>query len=269
MSQSSKELDIFGRGERGDRYHMIGCEVFYREFCYAAAVSRNIIDLNFLTQGLHDLESASMSARIQQAIDATPEGRYKAILLGFGLCNLGLVGVRARQIPLVLPRAHDCITLFMGSKEAYQKHFDENKGSFFLTTGWYERDQDNLESTIEREDNMLRKMGLDKTFEDYVQIYGEEYARMIMSSIGGLENYQQMTHIQMGIAPEAEEKVVRAGQAEAGKRGWNHEALPGRLDLFLSLVNGEWDEERFLTVQPGQMIQQAYDERIVQAVECG
>jgi hypothetical protein len=265
MSQSSTGLDIFGRGERGTRYRLIACEVMHRECCFAAAVSKNIIDLHFLSQGLHDLENRSMRDQVQAAIDATREGRYQAILLGFGLCNCGLVGVQARGIPLVLPRAHDCITLFMGSKEAYQKHFNENKGTYYLTTGWLERDQENLEETIGRDDNMLRKMGLDKTFDDYVAQYGEEYARMIMATIGGLEHYQKMTHIEMGLAPEAERRVSEKLGEESARRGWTHETLKGRMDLFMGLVTGEWDAEKFLVVQPGQTIQQAYDDRIVRA----
>lgn len=265
MSQSGKGLDIFGRGERGTRFRLIACEVSHRECCLAAAVSKNIIDLQFLSQGLHDLESRSMCAHVQEAIDDTRESRYKAILLGFGLCNCGLVGVRARGIPLVLPRAHDCITLFMGSKEVYQQHFNENKGTYFLTTGWVERDQDNLEDTMERDDNMLRKMGLDKTYEEYVATYGEEYARMIMATLTGMEHYQKMLHIDMGIAPEAEQRVIGHARAEAERRGWEHETLKGRMDLFMELVGGEWDEEKFLIVPPGQTIQQAYDERIVRA----
>ena len=265
MSQSNKGLDIFGRGERGTRYHLIACEVSYRECCYAAAVSRNVIDLHFLSQGLHDLESKSMCEHVQQAVDSAKEGRYQAILMGFGLCNCGLVGVQARGIPLVLPRAHDCITLFMGSKETYQQHFDNNKGTYFLTTGWVERDKDNLEDTMDRDDNMLRKMGLDKTYEEYVAQYGEEYAKLIMGTLTGLEHYQKMTHIEMGLSPDAERRVIDHARAEAARRGWIHETMPGKMDLFLSLVNGEWDDERFLVVQPGQTIQQAYDARIVRA----
>lgn len=266
MSQAGENIDIFGRGGRGTRYRLIACEVAYRECCFAAAVSRNIIDLHFLTQGLHDLETASMLERVQKAVDETPAGRYEALLLGYGLCNGGVAGLTARDIPLVLPRAHDCITLFLGSKEAYRKHFDENPGTYYLTTGWVERDQDNLEDTIGREDNMLRKMGLDRTFEEYVEMYGEEHARMIFSTISGMENYRQFTHIDMALAPEAEKKALEGGREESARRGWEFERVAGRMDLFLDMADGRWDEEKFLVVQPGQHIEQTNDDSIVRAV---
>ena len=49
-------------------------------------------------------------------MDRTPEGVYDAILLGYGLCGNGLAGVTARHTRLVLPRAHDCIGILMGSR---------------------------------------------------------------------------------------------------------------------------------------------------------
>ena len=266
MSQAGANLDIFGRGRRGGRYRLIACEVAYRECCFAAAVSRNIIDLHFLTQGLHDLEAGSMLERVQRAVDETSAARYDAVLLGYGLCNGGVAGLTAREIPLVLPRAHDCITLFLGSKEAYQKHFDGNPGTYYLTTGWVERDQENLEDTINREDNMLRKMGLDKSFDEYVAMYGEEHARMIISTITGMANYRQFTHIDMALAPDAEKRAVNSGREEAAQRSWEFEQVAGRMDLFLDLADGRWDEEKFLVVQPGQHIEQVHDGGIVRAV---
>ena len=59
-----------------------------------------------------------MSARLGEILASVDESKYEAILLGYGLCSNGLVGLTARSIPLVIP-VHDCITLFLGSKEQY------------------------------------------------------------------------------------------------------------------------------------------------------
>jgi hypothetical protein len=37
----------------------------------------------------------------------------------YGLCNLALTSLRARAVPVVVPRAHDCITLYLGSRQRY------------------------------------------------------------------------------------------------------------------------------------------------------
>jgi hypothetical protein len=264
MSPAEPKIDLFANRPPLPRHRLIACEVLYREFCYATAVSPNVVDLHFLTQGLHDLESASMRDRLQQEIDQTSPERYGAVLLGFALCNNGIVGLRARQIPLVVPRAHDCITLFLGSDAVYQQRFQECKGTYYLTTGWVERDAENIEPTLGRDDNRLRQMGLDKSYEEYAALYGEEQARMIMQTLGGLEHYSSMCRIDMGVAPQAEQRVEDAGRREAQARGWSFEAIKGRLDLIRDLVDGRWDD-RFLRVEPGQQIAPSYDERILKA----
>ena len=42
----------------------IACEISYRELCLLTARSRNIIDLDFLPKGLHDIETPDMLERI-------------------------------------------------------------------------------------------------------------------------------------------------------------------------------------------------------------
>ena len=61
------------------------------------------------------------------------------MLFGYGLCGMGLVGLTARPKPVVIPRAHDCITLFLGSRERYLEYFNAHPGVYFKTTGWIER----------------------------------------------------------------------------------------------------------------------------------
>jgi hypothetical protein len=117
-------------------FKVIACEVTFREICMAAARSVNLVDLEFLTQGYHDNPDIGR-ARLQEKIDSLPQGRYDAVLLVYALCNNMLVGLRARDIPVVFPRAHDCITFFMGSKERYARYFGNTQA---LTTthpaGW-------------------------------------------------------------------------------------------------------------------------------------
>ena len=106
------------------RLKLISCEVLFREMCHACAHSPHRVDLEFLPKGLHDLGGKPMAAKIQEAVDRTEEGVYQAILLGYGLCGNGLDGLTARHTRLVLPRAHDCIALLMGSHARYQAYFD-------------------------------------------------------------------------------------------------------------------------------------------------
>ena len=90
--------------------------------------ARTCVDVEFLPKGLHDIGQAGMSARLKEALAAVDESKYDAVLLGYGLCSNGWWGWRPARIPLVVPRAHDCITLFLGSKERYLDYFQKQPG---------------------------------------------------------------------------------------------------------------------------------------------
>ncbi len=171
----------------------ITCEILYREMCLAVARSRNTVDLVFLPKGLHDIGQEKMSARLADAITQVDTSRYEAICLGYALCNNGIVGLTAPQIPLVVPRAHDCITLFLGSHRRYLEYFNANPGVYFQTPGWIERGED---LSQHGPDSIVRKMGLLQTYEEWVAKYGEENARYLQEQLGELtRNYGKLAYI--------------------------------------------------------------------------
>lgn len=226
------------------RLKFIGCEIAFREVCLVAAQSRNVVDLEFITKGLHDVERADMLTRVQSRVDAVDPERYTAILLGYGRCSDGVVGLRAGALPLVIPRAHDCITFFLGSRERYQQYVDANPGTYFRTSGWIERE-------FAREPNgVMNKLGLDKTYEEYVAEYGKENADFIWQSISSWQvNYSRLAFIDTGVGVEVryEDRV----RAEAVEHGWEYEHLDGNIALLHRLLDGEWPEDEFVIVPPG------------------
>jgi hypothetical protein len=52
------------------RLKFIGCEIIYREACYLAATSRELVDVEFLRKGLHDLSTPDMFSKVQATIDS-------------------------------------------------------------------------------------------------------------------------------------------------------------------------------------------------------
>ena len=125
------------------RVGLILCEIFFREAAWLAAQCEDILDLVILPKGLHDLGGQEMRGTLQAEIDKmdaqTGEKRYSRILLGYGLCNNGIIGLSAKNTPMVIPKAHDCITLFMGCRQRYREYFDANPGTYYHTTGWLAR----------------------------------------------------------------------------------------------------------------------------------
>ena len=241
------------------RLKLISCEIFLREFCAAVSRSPHTIDVEFLPKGLHDIGCAEMLARLQAAVDRVESGRYEALLLGYALCNNGIAGLAARAIPIVIPRAHDCITLFLGSGRRYLEYFHSHPGVFFQTTGWVERGTDRGGLT---QLSIQRKTGLDFSYEELVEKYGEDNARYLRDELlDYTKQYRQFTYIEMGVEPDDRfERQVRQG-SEA--RGWDFEKIQGDFSLIRRLVDGIWDEREFLIVPPGRRVGPTYGDDII------
>ncbi|MHC4884024.1 MAG: DUF1638 domain-containing protein [Planctomycetota bacterium] len=244
--------------ESQKRFLFLGCEVLFREVCLLTATCPHAVDHRWLSQGLHDLGSERMAERLQQEIEAIPEGRYDAILLGFALCNNGVLGLTSAHTPLVIPRAHDCITFFLGSRSNYKACFDANPGSYFMTPGWIERDEVNLE---DMSDSIQDTLGLGMSREQMVELYGEENADFLMAEMGSLtQNYSKMIYIDTGVDPQG--LFAQHAEAQAREKGWEYLAVAGDLSLLQRLLAGTWDED-FLQVPPGKSIQVTHDESIL------
>ncbi len=244
------------------RLNLIACEVLCRELCAALSRSKNQIDLKFLPKGLHDLGSEAMRAELQKTIDETDTTKYEAVLMGYALCGMGTVGLRARRLPLVVPRAHDCITLLMGSGEKYLQYFDEHKGVYFRSTGWLERGENSDQLTIEQ---TRRKMGVGANIEELIAKFGEDNGRYVYEQLHAYESsYRQLTFIRTGLEPD--ESFETKAREEAEMRGWEFDVVQGELGMLERLVNGDWDPREFLVVQPGEHIEARYDGTIFSAL---
>jgi hypothetical protein len=244
-------------------FKLISCEIFYREICAAVARSPHTIDIEFLPKGLHDIGSLGMLERLQATLDRVDGAKYQAVLFGYGLCNNGIAGLTARTLPLVIPRAHDCISLFFGSKERYLEYFNEHPGVFFKTTGWIERGVDSGELS---QMSIQRLTGMDQSYEVLVARYGEDNAKYLWSELCDMsKNYRQFTFIEMGVEPD--DSFEARTRDEAAARGWVFEKVAGDLSMIQRLVDGQWNEQEFLIVRPGGRVVANYDDNIIAADE--
>lgn len=247
------------------KFKFIGCEIAYREACFLAATCPHQVEIEFLRKGLHDLHRGDMQAKIQETIDGIdPRMKFEAVLLGYARCNDGLVGVRAGEIPLVMPRADDCITFFFGSRREYQAYFDSHPGTYYATTGWSERngygDGDYTEPAYGKR-GVMGNLGLAESYEQMVEKYGKENADFIRQSMGDwTRNYSKTLYLEMGICDET--AFIEQARDDAAKKNWEFELRKGSLALLRKLFLGQWDED-FLIVPPGHRIVARNDERIL------
>lgn len=240
---------------------LISCEVLYREMCDAVARSPHQVDAAFLPKGLHDRGGRKMAVELQHQVDAVPPGAYDAVLLGYGLCGNGLHGLEARHTMLVLPRAHDCIALLMGSRRRYSEYFQEHPGTYYRSTGWLERGKELQQLTH-------AALGMELSLDQMIARYGEDNGRYLFEELTRYRStYQRLVYIGTGLEPDS--RFEEEARWEAAGRGWKFEKLAGSLTLFRRLVNGEWGGGDFLTVQPGERIRASYDANIVTVEETG
>ena len=245
---------------------IIACEIAVREICQAVAQSPNIVDVEFLTQGLHD-RPAKGKDEIQARVDAVPAGKYNAILLGYALCGNLIDGLKAMHTRLVIPRAHDCITFFLGSKERYAKLSDTMPGAYFYTSGWLECVRRRGESMVPGHPAYLplrAGTGPGASYEQWVKKYGEEKARQLMEVVSQwTENYTHGVLIDFDFTkPLHLHEQVRA---VCNLRGWQFEEVEGDLRLLQRWVDGEWDERSFLIVPPQCQVAPCYNDDVITA----
>ncbi|RPJ43452.1 MAG: DUF1638 domain-containing protein, partial [Chloroflexi bacterium] len=178
-----------------------------------------------------------------------------------GLCGRATAGISARDIPVIIPRAHDCITLFLGSRARYKEQHEKQPGTYWYSPDYIERgtQDDTLTALGSGTDDAYN---IEHEYDQYVAKYGKDNADYLMEVMGAWRShYQRAAFIDMGVGDSS--LVEGKAQEEASRRGWNYERVAGDLVLVRRLLNGDWDDEDFLTLKPGQKLAMAYDERVI------
>ncbi len=236
-------------------FKLICCEVFVREACYAIALSPHVVDVDFTPKGAHE-KSQYLKALIQDKINESDGQGYDAILLGFGLCGNSTSGIRAGNTPLIIPRAHDCCTIFLGSRERFIEHFKDRLSAEWSSAGYLERGDSKV-----READVSSTLGLDKSFQELVDKYGQDNAKYIWETLHPDMGNDEMIFIEV---PEFSHLGYRGKmEDEAREMGKELKVIQGDMRLIKALVFGQWTDEEFLTIQPGQSIYPLYDTKRV------
>jgi hypothetical protein len=236
------------------------CNALARPAYWCAARSPHIVDIELLQFGLHNQPDNLRSLLQEKIITATG---YDTIVLVYGLCGQSTAGLRAGSVPLVITRCHDCITLFLGSRERYTDQFMNYPGTYWYSQDYIERAEGG-NTALAIGSGADGGSGIQNTYEEYVKKYGADNADYLMEVMGAWQqHYKRAVYLDMGIGDST--SVADIAQAEAARRGWTFERLAGDLVLIRRLLWGEWDPADFLVLQPGQQIRMTYAEDIISA----
>ena len=232
------------------------CDVLTEEVRHFARTIPEVKRIEVIEQGLHNTPDL-LRKRLQEAVAAVEEDlSIEAIVLVYGLCSRGIEGVTARRCPLVVAKAHDCITLLLGSKERYAEYVRDHPGTYWYSAGW---NRCHIPPGKERFEALRAQ---------YLEKYGEEDADYLMElEQDWMRAYSQATFVDLGAGASTEDAVAYT-QKCADWLGWGFDTQQGDPGLLKALLSGEWDSARFVVLQPGETVRFTANEEVLAATPC-
>jgi hypothetical protein len=187
-------------------------------------VSHEVLDF-----GLH-INPANLKRALQEAIDAAEADE---VILGYGLCSMAVIGLRATHSTLIVPRVDDCISIFLGSGKAYKEQARQEPGTYYLTKGWLEAGG--------------------TPFDDYNRLetkYGARKADWVIREM--IKHFTRLALIDTGRQTDLA-RYRDQGRSLAERWGLRFEEIAGSDALVRQMLFGPWDEG-FVVVPPGETI---------------
>ncbi len=209
------------------RRRVVACATVIEEMLpfLPADVPYEILDF-----GLH-LRPQDLKRALQDKIDEASQ-TAEVVILGYGLCSMAVVGLKATTATLVVSRSDDCIAIFLGSCDAYKQQSRKEPGTYYLTKGW-----------IEVGDTPFSE------HEKLVEKYGEAKAMRMMKLT--LKNYTRLAFINTGDYNLESYRVYARRTSE--KFDLRYEEIDGSPALVKKMIAGPWDDE-FVVALPGETI---------------
>jgi hypothetical protein len=196
------------------------------------------VETTYLDFGLHD-RPAAMRPTLQEHLDAIPVP--STVVVGYGLCGNGVVGVESGPHILVFPRTHDCIGMMLGSRQRYAEEFAAEPGTYYLTRGWLKSGDDPLTD-----------------YRNCVEEYGETRAERLMDMMYG--SYRRLRLVAFSEDELADVRPLAAPVAEFCRDRWGFEydeyvGDPGLVER-LARADVSGTDPDILVVPPGTTITQ-------------
>lgn len=226
--------------------YLISCGVLGPEFRHVAKELSLDLRTKFLPGRLHN-NPQKLNNYLQKAIDdASADPQCERIVIGYGLCGRGTVGIRCSGPPLVFPKVHDCIALFLGGNLLYQEQFDKYPGTYYITEGWHDERQDALSSQGNSIWVGTESIGSNELHKKY----GNTNAKKIVDFFSSWKsNYQRAVYIDTGIKERT--ASIASAKAMASENDWQFENIQGDLYFIRKLFAATTSDNDILLVPSG------------------
>lgn len=204
------------------------------------------IDMRVVEFELHN-HPGKLNEKLRSILNKLEDEKsWENILLGYGLCSEGVVGLKPKRTKIVLPKTDDCIALFLGSREKYKTLQQEKGGTYYLTKGWIEYGENPL--AIYRQQP------------DWAKKYPPEIAQWTAREL--MKDYKRIALIDTGAYPL--EPYIDYARKTGETFNLKFEVISGSLRFLQLLLYGPWDNN-FLVIEPSQEItrEMFYDEQIL------
>lgn len=195
--------------------------------------------VTYLEITLHNTPK-KLAAALQQEIDRVAQPSN--IIIGYGLCGNGLLGIKSGPHTLIIPRTHDCVAIFLGSHQRYVQRFFANPNTYYLTRGWLEARDEPLQDYL-----------------DYVRDYDEETADYLVEM--KYRHYRKLCMVGFSQQELEECRPMALRVAEFCGKRWNmeFEEIVGSTSMLETLIrlpeSPDADNAEFVVLEPGQEIQ--------------
>lgn len=220
---------------------IVACEVYTREL--EALREKGLLPedwtLKSLEMGLHD-HPPMLQKTLQEEIYHLEESEGpEYILLAYGHCGGGLDGLRADKATLIAPKAHDCISVLLGSVERHRNLLKSHPNSYFSSAGWFEGGK--LPGP-EREAQLLDR---------YKDMDEDVLEDLLDADRSTFSSYNRLTHVRTEITQEEE---IQKAKGCAKGMGWELKVEKGSYSWVLKMIQGDFSEDHFLVVKAGQTL---------------
>jgi hypothetical protein len=195
--------------------------------------------VTYLEITLHNTPK-KLAAALQHEIDCVAQPSN--IIIGYGLCGNGLLGIKSGPHTLIIPRTHDCVAIFLGSHQRYVQRFFANPNTYYLTRGWLEARDEPLQDYL-----------------DYVRDYDEETADYLVEM--KYRHYRKLCMVGFSQQELEECRPMASRVAEFCGKRWNmeYEEIVGSTSMLETLIglpeSPDADNAEFVVLEPGREIQ--------------